>query len=540
MLKKTPMNTTTDSSAPRQPARRMHRPHRASYQFPMYRWINWLAVSGYLVGLGVMFFVAPMVGLPPPIVWAFLVAVFCAGVALLGQPRALLAVMMFYFLLMPGNRVLGLLPVPLPGFIDELLFVPIIAVIVMQVIQGHTVKGGNWFPLLFGIVAVLSWYVNGKPSPFTTVKILLVNLKFFIIWYFCRLTLSFKDSKEAFRWCWLYILFAALQFPYNVLWQRGIWLRGNPDWSGGVFGPMAKAAHAIGYLSMIALFLLVGWSVTQIRKCSTGRKTVIFFLAAMILYNLVFMTDTKHVLLLGPVACCTLVFLPGLSVRFKSRIVLLAVFVLLAGNVYVQVTGSMKGYWDVLQRFGTTPKGQMFKAVTVDFGRLVAYPFLGAGPGRFASAEAIENRAPLARRYITPYYDEARRLEYYGRRGTTVISSVSGSVNTDFFFITSEFGWAGEAVYFVFWAYCALSLFAKGIRCRGKNEAWGMCLALSLSLVLFMMLQLLTSISTVACLTFPIWMLVGRIWDMPLAEKNARLPLPAGEAEPGGEAEHAV
>lgn len=530
-----PMNTTTDIPPPHSAPRRMPESQRSTYQFPVYRWINWLAVAGYGVGLVAMFFLSAMVGLPAAILWPFFVVLFCAGVALLGRPKALMNVMIFYFLLMPSNRLLGLLPLPLPGFIDELFFVPFIAVIVMNLIQGRTVKEGNWFPLLFGLVTILSWYLNGKKVPFTAMKILLVNLKFFIIWYFCRLCLTFKDSRELFRWCWMFILFAAMQFPYNVLWQRGPRVRVNPDFSGGVFGPDSYAAHVVGYISMISLFLLVGWSVTRLARLSFWKKTWLALTALVIFYDMVFMTDTKHVLVLGPLVCGVLLFLPGLSTRLKLQMTVLGILVLLAGFYYVS-TQRMTNYWRTLRNFETTPKGQLFKAVTSDFPKLVPYPIFGAGPGRFASDAARENMAPLARRYIIPYYDAARRLGYYGQKGVTAISSVAGSVNTDFFYIISEFGWFGEAVYVVFWGYCILHLFAKGIRARGRSDAWGVYLALGVSLLLFMLLQLLTSVCTVACLAFPVWMLVGRAWDMeedggaaPESTQEALLPDGIGE-----------
>jgi len=485
-----------------------------TYQFPVYKWLSWLVVAGYVIGLGAMYLIAGMFGIPAPLGWAFLVILFLAGIALLDRPRALMAAMMVYFLLMPRNRLLGLVGLPLPGFIDELLFVPPIAVIVMNLVQGRAVKGGNWFPVLFGIVTALSWYVNGKQNLPLTAKILLVNFKFFIVWYFCRLTQTFRDAKELFRWCWLSIGFAAAQFAYNVLWQRAPWPRFHPDMSGGVFGPDSKCAHFIGYLSVFALFLLAGWSATQWRRLSVRRKWGLLLVAAVIFYDLVFMTDTKHVLVLAPLACGGLLFLPGVPARFKWLIGGLGFSVLVAGMFYMQ-TQDMQRFMRGMRSFSSTPKGQLFRAVTTDFHYLVRYPLFGAGAGRFASDAAREARAPLARIYITPYYDEAQRLDYYGRRGSTVVSSVTGSVNTDFFYIVSEFGWLGEIVYASFWLYCVFALYRKGVRARGAHsEEWGVYLALSVSLVLCMMLQLLTSVCTIPPLAFPLWMLVGRIWDM--------------------------
>lgn len=523
------MDMISDTPPPQPSHKRLPESQRSTYQFPVYRWINWLVVAGYGVGLVIMFFLSTLVGLPAAILWPFFVFVFCVGVALLGRPRALLNVMMFYFLLMPSNRLLGLLPLPLPGFIDELFFIPFIAVIFMNLVQGRTVKGAGWFPVLFGMVTLVSWYVNGKQAPFSAIKILLVNLKFFIIWYFCRLTLTFKNSRELFRWCWLFIGFAALQFAYNTLWQRAPWPRYHPDLSGGVFGPDSYAAHVVGYISVIALFLLGGWSVTQMGKFSFRRKLWVWVLVAVILYDLVFMTDTKHVLVLAPIACASLLFLPGLTVKFKFRIIFLALLIGVSGWYYLS-TQNTSAYWRSLRNFGTTPKGEMFKAVTVDFPKLVHYPIFGAGPGLFASVEAVENRTPLARRYITPYRDEEERRSRFGLKGTTMAASIAGSLNTDFFFITSEFGWLGEGIYVAFWVYCIFSLYLKGVqRRRAGNSSWGVYLGLSISLILFMMLQLLTSVCTVACLAFPIWMLIGRIWDMPVSEEEE---LPEGQELP--------
>lgn len=524
------MAMTPEIPAPLQSSKRLPESQRSTYQFPVYRWINWLAVAGYGVGLVAMFFLSAMVGIPAAILWPFFVFVFCVGVALLGKPRALMNVMMFYFLLMPGNRVLGFLWVPLPGFVDELFFVPFIAVIVMNLIQGRTVKGGNWFPLLFFLVGALTWYVNGKPSPFATIKILLVNLKFFIIWYFCRLTLPFKDSRELFRWCWMFIGFAAVQFLYNCLWHRALWVRLHPDASGGVFGPQSFSAHVVGYISVIALFILGGWTVSRWAKVRGRLKLWICLLAAVIFYDLVFMTDTKHVLVLAPIACSALLFLPGLTAKFKMQIIFLGVAIAVAGAYYFSTQG-MDAYWRSLRHFGTTPKGELFKALTVNFPRVVHYPMLGAGPGRFASLEGVEKRTPLARRFITPYTDEEERRSHFGLQGTTIAASIAGSLSTDFFFITSEFGWLGEGVYLAFWIYCVFTLYWKGILSRrAGSDIWGVYFGLSISLILFMMLQMITSVSTVATLAFPIWMLVGRIWDMPAASKLEISP--PGDASP--------
>ncbi|MDD4341172.1 MAG: hypothetical protein PHO14_02950, partial [Kiritimatiellae bacterium] len=122
---------------------------RTSYQFPVYRWIGWLTVGGYVIGLTIMFFIAGMFGVPAPLGWAGIVILFTTGALLLDRPKLLLMVMLFYLLLMPANRFLGLISLPLPGFLDELFFLPFLAVIVMNWIQRRQLEEATIFPILF-------------------------------------------------------------------------------------------------------------------------------------------------------------------------------------------------------------------------------------------------------------------------------------------------------------------------------------------------------------------------------------------------------
>ncbi len=118
---------------------------RTSYQFPVYKWIGWLTVAGFAIGLTVMFFISGMFGIPAPLGWAGIVILFTGEALLLDRPKLLLNCMMFYFLMMPSNRVLGILSLPVPTFLDELFFLPFIAVIVMNWIQRRQVKDATVF-----------------------------------------------------------------------------------------------------------------------------------------------------------------------------------------------------------------------------------------------------------------------------------------------------------------------------------------------------------------------------------------------------------
>ena len=173
---------------------------RTAYQFPVYRWIGWLAVAGFAIGLTMMYFVAGMFGWPAPLLWASLVTLFTFGALLMDRPRLLLLAMMFYFLLVPGNRLLGFLPVPLLGSMNKFFFLPFIAVIAMNWIQRRQLKEATLFPAAFLLLTMMSWYVNGKPSIFATMQLILILLRLYILWYYCRLTCTFENERQVLRW----------------------------------------------------------------------------------------------------------------------------------------------------------------------------------------------------------------------------------------------------------------------------------------------------------------------------------------------------
>jgi hypothetical protein len=497
---------------------------RTSYQFPVYRWMGWLAVAGFVMGLTMMFFISGMFGIPPPLGWAFLVIIFTAGALLLERPKLLLSYMIFYFMLVPGNRLFGLLGLPLPGYIDELFFLPLIAVIVMYWIQRHQLKEATLFPVLFCLVAALSWYVNGKPSPFTAIQVTLIMLKSYILWYFCRLTCTFENRRQLTWWFWAYVIYVAVQFPYNMLWQRGPWPK-NVDMSGGVFGPDSYGSHLIGYLSAFALLLLAGWWVSVGSRAQARLRGKALLLALIIGYNFVFMTDTKHALVMLPFVFLPFLFHPRFPVRLRIGLLSAGLLFVLASVFYFNLAVGQKKIIQIWDSIENTPKGEMFYAVTVDFPHLVPYPMLGAGPGRFASNQARDNGTPLARRYILPYFNEARRLGYYGRRGTTVISSVVGSVNTDFFVLMGEFGWIGALLFYGFYIWVVGRLIRKSMVASPTNIESGFFMALACCLIFLIMATALSSVSTVPPLVFPLWILIGRAWDMRTGdEEPAGLP----------------
>lgn len=515
--------------------RRVPQTARMGMQLPLYRWIGWLSVLAFGIGLGVMYFLEGFIGIPAPIAWAGIVVLVTVGTLLLNRPKWLLWTMIGYFMLLPGNRLLGIIQLPLPGFLDELMFIPMVAVIVMYGIEGKLVRGGGWFPLVFGMVIILSWYVNGRSYTFPAIRVALVLFKPFIVWYYCRLIRPMRTLEQTRKFIWFYILFAAIQYPFNVLWAGSPFPQHGDaaDRCTGLFGPGTVGAHVIGYVSLCALFMAAGWVMGGGFKRLRGREkawaVLVFFTVA---YDMVFMTGTRHALLMAPVAFLPFLLHPRLPMRMRGALVSIGLLVAVMAVAYL--SNDRVRWHRAWENFVNSPKGEMYRAVTKDFHFLVHYPLLGAGPAKFASDQARDVRAPLTRRYILPYYDEARRLGYYGRKGTTIISSMMGSTNADCLAVTSETGWLGAGCYYLFYGLIVWGFWRRSLQ-TGNAEFSGQLTALASCLLFCVMLTFIYHSFNLPMLSYPLWILAGTLWDAKDDELEAKAPARAELPEGGDE-----
>jgi len=80
--------------------------------------------------------------------------------------------------------------------------------------------------------------------------------------------------------------------------------------------------------------------------------------------------------------------------------------------------------------------------------------------------------------------------------------------------MTSEYGWAGTVVFFIFWGWVIYQLFKKAFVHPATSERAGILLALACCLIFQAMIMGLTELLILPPLVYPIWMLVGRMWDM--------------------------
>ena len=198
--------------------------------------------------------------------------------------------------------------------------------------------------------------------------------------------------------------------------------------------------------------------------------------------------------------------------------------------IYISHAVGMTKFRQYMEAAKVSPKAKMFYAVTTDFHHLVPYPLLGAGPGMFMSLQAVDARTPLARRYVIPYEDENRRRGYFGMQGSVISASVVGSTQTDLFVLMGEYGWLATIVYYGFWGWLIVKLFQKSNRLPPKSLQSGICISLACCLLAQAVVMSLSMVLLIPPLMYPIWILLGRMWDMKAEEGSGESPTEAVEA----------
>ena len=81
-----------------------------------------------------------------------------------------------------------------------------------------------------------------------------------------------------------------------------------------------------------------------------------------------------------------------------------------------------------------------------------------------------------------------------------------------------EFGWLGALAYYAFLVWVAAKLWRKSRQHSLDRPATGFFIALCSCLIFFAFTTTLLSTATVPVLAFPLWILIGRTWDMRLDE----------------------
>ncbi len=469
----------------------------------------WLALGGFVLGLILFYQVAGMFGLPAHLVWPFITIAFVVMVFFLRRPKLFLFVLMFYSGFFFNGNFLGRIPLPLPGIrvLDDFLLVIPIAMIIMKATTRDLPRGATVFPFVYLFLSVLSWRINHVPT-MNFIRATLAFSKFYIVWYFVR-SLGPWSEKEIKRWLVFFLGFAVIQCLANFGWQQHVILRYHPDYSIGTLG----GAHHVGYLSCMVLFMMLGYLMSLLwEQRLTGRR--LFWLGVvsiLILYNLVFLTDTKHVLFLAPLAVVPFFLLKQKNTKMRWAIVLSVLIFGLFSWVYLTFIYAGSGIFSMdlyLYSFKVSGKRAMINVLAYDLPRQLPVPVLGAGPGNFNSAVGLMSLRPLAVRYLLQHIMASLRPGVGSVEG-----SVIGSPITDVFTLLGEYGVLNTMAYLGFWVFAIWTLWRKAKQPNISPLYCGQMLAACSCLLLLLQLMFLVDVVQYMPLMFPAWAMAGMVWD---------------------------
>ena len=92
-----------------------------------------------------------------------------------------------------------------------------------------------------------------------------------------------------------------------------------------------------------------------------------------------------------------------------------------------------------------------------------------------------------------------------------------GKPQSDFLTLMGEFGWLGTLVYYSFMGWVVFRLFQKSVALPLESPSSGLLLGLSCSVIFLTFTTLIVATITIPVVVFPVWMLIGRAWDMTIA-----------------------
>ena len=465
-----------------------------------------IVLAGFIAGFVLSFGPADMLGRPPMLLFPAFTIAFSIGVLFLAKPKLYVVALFLYYGFYYNGVLIGKinLPIPYVQLLDELFLAIPVAVICMTLIGHEAPKHATLFPALYLLLAFLSFKVNAAPTV-PALRITLAYFKFYIYWYFMR-CIAWSD-KERKIWIYGFAGFVLIQFLINIYWHRGITMY-YPDAGQGTIGDQ----HIVGYLSAFALFFM-GANFIANRSRSVLRTVIGGGVTLLIAYNLIFLTDTKHVLFLMPIAALPfLTLFPRLNVKQRVFAVFASIAFVTSSYVYLNMTDALGRHTpsDYVSFMRYSGKGQVFHAIKDQLPREITTPLLGAGPGNFCSSVGVRSFRPLANKYVLPHV-----IRSIKSRGGAAESSVIGSPETSFFTLWGEFGILNMITYYAFWGFVMFSLWKSALGEKVLTVVAAQRLALVSCLILNLCIGLLRETFTIGVLMVPIWALVGMFWNEP-------------------------
>ena len=155
------------------------------------------------------------------------------------------------------------------------------------------------------------------------------------------------------------------------------------------------------------------------------------------------------------------------------------------------------------------PKMIAYKNILFELKNDVPFPLFGAGPGMYASTIAIENRTPLALKYvINPnFYESDIKIAGYSFKQTGI-----GYIRlTGYTALAGDIGYFGLIVYLMI--YFKVFSFVYSLGKKTRNKCWKtICFSTAGGLIYIILYNSFYDLFSVAAITLPLWIFLGFIY----------------------------
>lgn len=282
-----------------------------------------------------------------------------------------------------------------------------------------------FIPLLnfFFLVSLISFVINWGSVP-SALQFIISITRPFVIFYWV------VTSKEIFRienfLLHLIVFTIVIQIPFFV---NGILQQGT-----GYFGDAAIGTNIHGGAFGIGGMSWIGAMYFFFMAFYKKKYGNMFF--SLVCVVILAITSTKMLFLILPISMVTpLIVFKRISLKSIIVIIMISIF---SGGAYFYAEENYMGQskevdTDINEILAASEKFEGYHQLFFDLPLDLPIPFIGAGPGQFASYAAQQYKTPLANKYINSYSD----LIPEGTRG--ILTDRSSGIIT----FIGELGWAG-------------------------------------------------------------------------------------------------
>jgi len=392
----------------------------------------------------------------PPIYAMALIPAVAVGAILLGHPRTLLFIHLWFMGVYPLLN--EAFPSLLMKHADEVLDVALYAVFFghlafRRIEFRHAKRFGTLALAMFGY-AVLTWLVN-RGYPRAAVQTFFTYFSFIPFYMLALKYFKKSDFKLLLTGT---LLFLGLNVFLNAGWRLGFnplyneFVRYSGRWNVDVERGTLAGCNMVAYFCSMLLFLLISVWMNQPKQKQPWVRKPILLISAVVLLIQLHGTYTNHAYMFLGLALFPYLFITGLWKKVQivvlGGIAVVAIIAALTFSEQIQAQFSAENLRDRYERFSYGAKYQLFEALLVQHrkGNPAQWMF-GVGPGNGMGAIGADNYTPMAIKFLLPFYmRDAGRM-----RSETDMTSITGSTTSAVLTLWGDFGLFGFVLFCSFY-----------------------------------------------------------------------------------------